>query len=166
MTIPVIIYEWSGEALVPLTRFHSVANAALVVGEQYRCETIAERSQASHNHYFAAIFDGWLNLPDALAMDFATAEHLRKHALIMAGFRDERKLVCSSDAEARKVAAFIRPHNEYAIVSVAGDVVVEWTAKSQSMKAMGKAQFQASKQAVLDYIAGMLGVEPDALAEA
>ena len=43
---------------------------------------------------------------------------------------------------------------------------VQFTAKSQSSAAMGKTQFQASKEAVLDVLAEMIGVEPAALARA
>ena len=45
-------------------------------------------------------------------------------------------------------------------------MIVQFTAKSQSSAAMGKTQFQASKEAVLDVLAEMIGVEPAALARA
>lgn len=148
----------------PLPRFHNVVNQEFTVGEVYRMEVIAERSINSHRHYFAALHEIWLNLPDDEAVKFATAEHLRKHCLIMTGYRDERKFAASSPAEARKIAAFIKPRDEYAIVSVAGNVVIEWTAKSQSMKAMGGPTFQKSKSDVLDFASAMIGVSPDQMA--
>jgi hypothetical protein len=160
-----IIFNWNGEAMVPLSRFHNMANANFVVGENYRLAAVEERSVATHNHFFATIHDKWLSLPDAIAVQFATPEALRKHALIMTGFRKERKFVASSPVEARKLAAWLRPQtvdDDYAIISIAGNTVVEWKAASQSLKAMPeKGRFQASKQAVLEWIDDLLGVAPD-----
>ena len=55
--------------------------------------------------------------------------------------------------------------DEYAIVTVTGSLVTVYTAQSQSYRAMGKDKFQASKQAVLDLIAEMIGVETKKLKE-
>lgn len=139
------------------------ADERFVVGEIYRCDVIEERSIATHNHFFAQLHDQWMSLPDHLAVQFPTADTLRKHALIMTGFRRERKFVASSEKEARKLAAFLKPQtsdDDYAIVSLAGTAVVEWKAQSQSRQAMPeKGRFQASKVAVLEYVDEMLGVE-------
>lgn len=153
-----IVFQWDGEAMKPLPRFHNVCNAEFTIGELYRMEAIEERSVVSHRHYFAALHDLWLNVPERISMQFPSDEHLRKHCLVMTGFRDERSFVAASKAEALRLAAFIRPVDEYAIVSVHEATVLVWTAQSQSMKAMGKARFQQSKQAVLDYAADMVGV--------
>ena len=88
---------------------------------------------------------------------FASAEHLRKAALIKAGYRDERSVVCGSAAAAERVAAFVRPLDDFALVSVSGASVVVLTAKSQRVRAMGKAQFEASKEAVLNAVAELVG---------
>jgi len=44
--------------------------------------------------------------------------------------------------------------------------VSQFTAKSQSVEAMGKSQFQAGKDAVLGILAVMIGVELTVLAQA
>lgn len=155
-----ILYRWTGDAMEPLSRFRDRCNAEMVVGEIYRCEVIEERSLASHNHYFAALKDAWLNLPDDIAPKFADPVALRKHALIACGYRDERRFVSTSPLEARKLLAWLKPLDEYAVYSVADNVVIEWRAKSQKRKAMGGPTFQKSKQDVLDYVAGMIGVAP------
>ena len=80
-------------------------------------------------------------------------------------FRSET-LVASSKAEAVRLAAFIRPIDEFSIVTVQGAVVTRFTAKSQNMRAMGKAEFEASKRAVLDKIADMIGVSTNDLTKA
>jgi hypothetical protein len=161
MTQP-IIFQWDGEVMKPLTRFHNICNAEFTIGEMYRMETIEERSIVSHRHYFAALHSLWLNMPERASHQFPSEEHLRKHCLIMTGFRDERSFVASSKAEALRLAAFIRPVDEYAVVSVHEATVLVWTAQSQSMKAMGKKRFQDSKQAVLDFAADLVGVTVEA----
>lgn len=125
-----------------------------------------ERSAASHAHYFAVIREAWMSLPEDLAPSFPSQDHLRKACLIRAGYRDERTVVCASKAEAHRVAAFVRPMDDYAIVSVSGTAVVVLTAKSQSMRAMGKTVFGESKEAVLNVLAELLGVQPEQIAQA
>lgn len=160
-----IIWRWTGEVMEPLARFARRCDIELVVGELYRMTVAEDRSAASHAHFFATVHEKWLSLPDQLATEFASDEILRRHALIMKGFRRERKFVASSQEEARKLAAFLRPQtidDDYAIISVHGNVVVEWKAVSQSYKAMPeKGRFQASKQAVLDFIDDLLGVSAE-----
>jgi hypothetical protein len=159
-------YEGEGFFRVLSNYWAERADKAFVIGEVYTLVEHHERSTASHNHYFASITEGWRNLPDELLETYPTPEHLRKRALIAKGYRDERTIVCSSKAEAGRVAAFVRPMDEYAVVSVREAVIRVWTAKSQSMKAMGKAEFAESKNAVLDFIADLLGVTTDELAKA
>lgn len=159
MNAPVIVFQWDGEAMRPLRRFHNVCNAEYVVGEFYRCEVLEERSVVSHRHYFATLHDYWLNLPEQQAERFPTEEHLRKYALIKCGYADQRQQVCASHAEALRFAAFIRPIDTYALVTVTEAVVTIWTAQSQSTKAMGRKPFQESKTAVLDWCASLLGID-------
>lgn len=143
--------------MCPLHGFKSRANAAFVVGEVYHLDLIEERSAKSHRHYFAAINEAWSSLPEHLAQQWPTPEHLRKHALIATGYRDETSFVASSKAEALRIAAFMRPADDFSVISVNGALVVRATAKSQSLRAMGKDDFTASKTAVLDWIADLLG---------
>ena len=158
-----ILFEWDGEAMVPRKGFAKRCDETYVVGEIYRMEVREERSLISHRHFFASVHEAWLNLPEALSERFATPEHLRKYALIKSGFRDERSFACGSKAEARRLAAFMQPFDDYAVVVVRESTVIAYTAKSQSMKAMGKKDFQRSKDAVLGVCAEMIGVQPEAL---
>jgi hypothetical protein len=161
---PPIVFRWTGESMEPLPRFHNAANATFVVGEIYRMEAMEERSAVSHRHFFACIHAAWMNIPEHLADRFPTSEALRKFALIKSGYADERSIVCASKAEAQRVAAFVKPMDTYAVVVVKESVVTVFTAKSQSMKAMGRKVFQDSKVAVLEYVADLIGVTPEALA--
>lgn len=150
-------YEWTGEAMQPLERFRARADKVFVIGERYLMETVEQRSEESHRHYFAAIREGWMNLPETIGDEYPNQEVLRKHALIRTGFCDSQQLVCSSKAEAHRLAAFARPIDAYSIVTVTGPVITRYVAHSQSKKAMGAEAFQTSKTAVLDYIAGLIG---------
>ena len=165
MTSSLLMAEWNGESFTPLPRFRRQCDAEFVVGERYRLTTMEERSEKSHRAFFAAVNEGWSNLPENVGDQFPTSEHLRKFALIRCGFADERQIVCSSGAEALRLAAFIKPMDTYAVVQTRGPVVTVWTAKSQSMRAMGKQDFQRSQEAVRDFISSMIGVSGDDLAK-
>jgi len=155
--------QWDGEAMRPLGRFAKTADREFVVGQVYRMAEIEERSAKTHAHYFACLHDAWLNLPEDDQERWPTEDHLRKFALIKCGYADERSIVCASKAEAQRVAAFIQPIDGFALVTVSECVVRVFTAQSQSMRSMGRDAFQKSKQAVLDYVAGLIGTSAAAL---
>ena len=156
-------FTWDGEAMIP--RNPRAADRQYVIGETYTLDVREDRSANSHRHFFASVNEAWSNLPDHLAERFPTADHLRAYALIKCGYADSRQIVCASKAEARRVAAFIRPMNNYALVTVNEAVVTVWEAHSQSMRAMGKKVFQESKTRVLDVLAQFLGTTAPELAE-
>jgi hypothetical protein len=166
MSAPPIPCTWTGEAFQPQPRFAKMADEHFVIGQAYRMAPVEDRSRASHGHYFAMINEAWANLPEALIDQYPNPEALRKKALIKAGYRDERSIVAASKAEAQRVAAFVRPMDDTAVVVVHEAVVLVLTAKSQSLRAMGKADFQASKDAVLAVLADLIGVAPAELSKA
>ena len=159
-----ILCAWDGEHLTPVGQtWARRADAQWVVGERYYVEIRQERSEASHRAYFASINEAFQNLPEDMAERFPSADHLRRWALIKAGYRDERSIVAASKAEAQRIAAFIKPMDSYAIVTVKDAVVTVYLAKSQSYRAMGKADFDKSKAAVLEIVAQMIGTTAPAL---
>lgn len=159
-------FKWDGEIMCPLPGFARRCDAAFVIGEVYNLEAIEQRSAKSHAHYFASINEAWQTLPEQHAEQFPTSEHLRKWCLIRAGYAEQRQIVASSKAEALRLAAFIKPMDSYAVVTVREGVVIVYTAESQSMKAMGKERFQASKTAVLELLAVILECEVTELGRA
>ena len=154
-------FRWTGDAMKPSVP--AAAAAMYETGKTYWLELWVPASSASRGHYFASIREAWDNLPETLADRFPSPEHLRKYCLIRAGWRDERTITAASQAEARRVAAFIRPLDDFAVVVVREATIVVYTAKSQSAKAMGRAGFQKSKEDVLGTISEMIGVERRAL---
>lgn len=164
MTTRPMIFQWDGETMVP--RHPRAADREYVVGQVYVLVEHEGRSEASHRHEFAWLKDAWLSLPENLADLFPTSEHLRKRALIDAGFYDETAVDAGTKAAAIRVAAAFRSKDDFALVIVRGSAVLIRTAKSQSRRSMDKETFQRSKTAIIEIISAMLGVKPTELTQA
>jgi len=163
-TLPPMPMKWDGSAMVPLQPKR--AGSFYEAGKTYVLTEHKDRSQSSHNHEFGWLHEAWMNLPeDMLTERFPTAEHLRKWALIRAGYSDSHTITCGSKAEALRIAAFIKPIDEFAVVVVTEATVTRYTAKSQSRRAMGAAEFQRSKTLIMDVVAKLLGVSPEDIAQ-
>lgn len=160
MPMPLMLqYHGEGEFRAPTPYWAREADKQFVIGDHYRLAEHHDRSTPTHNHYFAEIGNAWENLPDDLLAEYPTPDHLRKKMLVKAGFADERSIICASKAEAHRVAAFVKPMDNYAVVIVREAVVRVYTAQSQSYKAMGKQAFAESKEKVLAELDKLLGVE-------
>ncbi|WP_020184804.1 hypothetical protein [Methylopila sp. 73B] len=165
-TPPPIHCVWDGEAFAPAPRFAKLCDEHFVIGESYPLEVHEERSTKTHNHEFGWLREAWLSLPENIAADFPTPEHLRKRALIEANFYDEQIVDAGTQAAALRVCSAFRAREEFAYVVTRGPIVVIRTAKSQSRRVMDKAEFQASKTAIMEVVAGMLGVTPEQVGRA
>ena len=159
-----LMFEWDGEAMIPAGRYWArQADEQFVVGERYRLAEENERSNASHAHEFAWLTEAWNSLPDELLAQYPNSEMLRKHGLIAKGFCTMVQHVCKSEAEAQRLAAILKPYDAYAVVVARGTVVTVYTAISQSRRAMGAPQFQQSKQALMEFVGDLLGVDPQTI---
>lgn len=145
-------------AMVPLPRYSNIAKRQFTAGEEYTLAPVTERSMASHRQFFAAINDGFHNLPEKISARFPTAEHLRKWLLTETSWFDEKEFDLISEKHAKALATFIRTEDSYARITLHGTKVIVRRAKSQSLSAMGKDDFQRSKQDVLDLLEHMIGV--------
>ena len=154
-------FEWDGDVMVPLARFKHRCNDELVIGQQYRMSIEDDASRQSKGHYHAVIREAWKNLPEDIAEHFPTSDHLRKWCLIKVGYCDQRSIVCRSDHEAAQFAAFIRPLDTYAIVTISGPIVCLYRAKSQ--RHQDRQEFQKIKTEIFDLLASMIKVEPKQL---
>lgn len=159
-------FMWDGEAMQVRPGFQRQADQQFCVGESYRLAPVEDRSDVSHNHEFAWLRDAWASLPEALSDRFPSPAVLRKWALIQAGFCTVTDHVCQFKTEARRTAEILRAQtDDYAVVLIEGTVVRVLKAKSQSRKAMDKAEFQASKTAIMEIVAGLLDVPVETLAD-
>lgn len=162
--IPPIPSRWTGEAFTPLTpHWQRIADRHFAIGEVRNLVPEEQRSRNTHNHQFAEIGVAWRNLPEAMALRFPTADSLRKHALIKAGYATVTEHVTASQAEATRLAAVIGALDPYSVVEIRRNVVAHYRAQSQSLRAMGAREFQRSKQATLEIVAEMVGVSAAAL---
>ena len=161
-----IPFTWTGEAMKPARGFARRCDGAFVVGMTYTLDVVEDRSTASHRAYFAYLNEAWQQLPESHAARFPTPEHLRKAALIATGFATSREVVCANPAEALRWKPVMESMEEYTVatISPAGTVLTIWTAQSQSMRAMGKATFQASQRAVCEFVAALSGVSRETMA--
>lgn len=166
MTIPRLKMMWDGTYFVPVSRFWAgIADKNLVVGQQYDLVEEQERSRKSHDQFFAIVGDVFSALPESYAGRWKNSEHFRKYLLIKAGYCNETTTVFSSEEDAQTASDRIGKLNEYALVVVQGNVVIEWTAESQKYRAMGKERFQKSKQDLLELMAEFMDVSVEALVE-
>ena len=165
MTSAVILFNWTGEAMVPARGHAKRCDEKFTVGELYRLEVSEERSHRSHRHYFAAVHEAWMNLPEKWAARFPSPDHLRKWALITTGFCTCRELAFDSNASAQIGGEAFREADPYAVIIVNKATVIVYRAQSQSLKAMGKADFQRSKDLTLGKISEKLGVTIEDLKE-
>ncbi|MEL6411689.1 MAG: hypothetical protein AAFQ38_14930 [Pseudomonadota bacterium] len=162
---------FDGQALIPDGNF-SVAqvNDRFGAGQVVVVDLDPQRSGKSHKHQFVFVKTAWENLPDYLVdAPFAVSvETLRKHALIATGFCHTEMVPVGTKQRAERVAVAMsslasRAHG-YCITDVRGSVAYCHTAQSQSVKSMGRDEFQKSKQAILEWLADLIGVTPADLA--
>lgn len=159
---PPMPFRWDGANMVPVHPRR--AAQAYAVDGVYALVEHKERSRASHDHEFAWLKEAWMNLPEDIADEFPSEVHLRKRALIATGFYDEMLVDAGTNAAALRVAQSFRFLDEFVHVVVRGGIVAVRRAKSQSYRAMDRAEFQRSKDAILDYVASLIGVSGDDLA--
>lgn len=130
---------------------------------QGRSYWLSDRSEKNHAHHFAWLNTAWRNLPRDLSDRFPTSEHLRKFALIKAGYYDERIIDVGTRAGALRVASYIRGADDFAWCATRGGLVVVRTAKSQAVIKMDAGEFKKSKEAIREIVANMIGISPEDL---
>ena len=158
---PIAVDVLDDNAMVPV--YPRIAARTFRPGERYLVIPFELRSQASHSHEFAWLAEAWKSLPEVMAERIPTPEHLRKHALIETGWFDETTVEAGSQPAALRVAAFMRGVDDLAVIVTRGPIVVRRVAKSQSRRAMGKADFDRSKQDILEWVSALIDVTPETL---
>lgn len=151
------------KAMVPLARYGNVADRQFHDDEEYTLVPLEARSRASHNAYFAAIHEGFQNLPEKIAARWPTEEHLRAWLLVETGWCDEMDVELASEDEARKLVRRTRSESPYARIHHNGRRVLVRYPKSQSAAAMSKQAFEDSKRDVLELLEHLIDVPKDSL---
>jgi hypothetical protein len=157
-----LLFQWDGESLVPANQvWAGRADRDLVVGEKYMVAEYSDRTKRSHDHFFAAVDEAFQNLPESVADRFRDSEHMRKIALVECGYYTETIQHFTTKQDAIRAAALAT--EDGAVVSVYRTYCIKRVPMSQSYRAMGKAQFQESKDKVLQWISDLIGVQRDEL---
>lgn len=165
---PQVMFEWTGEVMRPLAYHTDLCARTFEAGKRYRLVEFSERSRETHDHFFATVVGYWQNWPEKYERDLPSADHLRKHALIRTGHYIQSVMAHDSlDAATAYVRDFIRyiDYAEGSIVSTAnGTCTVMRIAKSQRKKIMDAAEFQKSKNDVLEFCQSVTGIAPEQMA--
>lgn len=167
MAFRAVTFRWDSErrVMVPLDRFSNIAASQFNDAEEYNLEIREHRSSQSHRHYFACINEAWKNLRGETAEILISPNHLRGWALCVAGYCHTQIVAAPDKDSAIKMAVFARKlasgegYAEIKIKKIDGTWYVQSRVPmSQSRSAMNKEEFAASKNSVLDIIAGEIQV--------
>jgi hypothetical protein len=150
-------------AMVPLPRFGNLCKRQFEAAQEYALVPHETRSTKSHSFFFACVNEAFQNLPEKIAARFPSAEHLRAWCLIECGWFDEKEFEFETKKQAFMLCTFLQTQNPYARMSPHQVAPNKWkvlvrVAKSQSYASMNKADFEASKKAVLDLLEEMTRV--------
>lgn len=154
------------KVMVPQIRYAKTAERQFALNEPYPLVVLEARSRASHGHYFAALNEGFENLPEGISSRWPTAEHFRRWALIECGWFTEKEIDFGTSQYAKRAAILLHDEfDEFARIFQPnnGPKLIVRRAKSQSAAAMAKDAFEASKKDVLDLLASMVGVDTETL---
>ena len=146
-------------AMVPSVRYRKIAERQFGAGGEHVLEESAERSMASHNHYFAELNDLFQNIPHNMEARWPSLNHFRRWLLIECGWFLEKEFDMASEKHAKALGTFVRTNDAFARISIHGHKVIVRTARSQSMKAMGKDDFMRSKNDVFNLASQLVGVK-------
>ncbi len=159
--------RWNGSSFEPAGyRAARECKAAYAIGQVYEFIEHKVRSEKAHRRFFACVNEAFDQLPEELAKQFVSPEHLRKWCLINVGYRKERVIVLKTPEDAERAASLIRSMDEFAVIETDGPIVRVWTARTQKKdgpSAMGAKEFYDSTQKVIALLEEMIGLEPGEL---
>lgn len=138
--------------MVPHARFNALCKRQYAVDEDYALGPVEGVPSRSRGGFFAAVNEAWKNLPEEDER-FPSPEHLRKRALVQAGWAKHAQYIMDTPKDAKNMARALRGADEYAVIKVGGNVVDVWTAKSIATGQINAEEFQAVKTKALDWVA-------------
>ncbi|WP_316205777.1 hypothetical protein [Bradyrhizobium sp. SZCCHNS1012] len=162
---PQVIYEWTGEVMRPLAYHKELAAREFEPGKRYKLIEFNERSEVTHDHFFATVTAYWQHWPENYERELPSADHLRKHALIRTGHYIQTVMAHPSVQAATFYVSQFKQYVDYAEGSIVaganGVATVMRIAKTQKKNVMEAEEFQKSKQDVLEFCASVTGVAPE-----
>lgn len=145
------------KAMVPDGRFKALCDRQFSLDEGYALGPVDNVANASRGGFFASVKEAWNNLPEDDER-FPSPEHLRKRALVAAGWAFHSQEVWDTERDARKHVISLRKHDEYAIIKPSGTVVDVWVAKSIAHGQITADEWKVVKPRALDWIAAQINV--------
>lgn len=142
------------KVMVPHRRFAALCGRQFVVDDDYALGPVDGIPSRSRAPLFIAAKEAWNNLPED-DNRFPSDEHLRKKALVHAGWAYHHQAPFDTVEDAKAHAIGLRKVDEYAVIVRKGCVVDCWVAKSIANGTPGltKEKFQEIKTKALDWIA-------------
>lgn len=157
---------WRDGAFWPATPYQATRCAEhFEIGGKYALIEYQPRNMPRHAALFAQLDEVWEQLPEGMADDFPTQDHLRAFALIKTGWHDRTSYILKDADEALKLAGDLRRRSQFSLVVVSGATVDFYEPKSQAVRAMKDPEFVKSMNDVLDYAANLVGIDRNTLKE-
>jgi hypothetical protein len=110
--------------------------------------------------FFACIRDAHANLRPEHLGRFPDSEALRKASLIAAGHCDVATICAGSKEAALEFASYLHSRDRYCLVTVSGDVLMVYTARSMSRRALQKKEFLDVADRVFAWVRDTTGIDP------
>lgn len=148
-----IMFLWTeDEIMAPLGRMLPLARRQYAIGETYALGPVENIAGSSRAPLFIAVKNAWNSLPED-DKRFPTEEHLRKRALVAAGWATHRQVVMNTPEDAMKMVAAARALDAYAVITVKENVVDIWVAKSIGAGQITAEEWKVVKPRALDFVA-------------
>lgn len=177
MTIRPVMFSWhqvdvcvdGGEvrrswAMIPQPRFLPLCKRQYADGEEYALGPVENVPHGSRGGFFVQVRETWNSLPEDDER-YPTQEHLRKRALVAAGWASHAQYVMETPKDARQMAQALRRADEYAVIKMGGNVVEVWTAKSIAGGQITAEEWKDVKPRALAFLARLTGTTTKALVE-
>lgn len=156
---------FNGVSFMPMDRDRHYCKVMFGAGQVLMIDPEEERDMNSHRHYFVQLSEAWRSLPESFDPQYPTLEIFRKKLLVRAGWYHMTEMVCASAESAITTAAFMSDIDPSVLIDIRGNVIRKYVARSQSLAAMGRKDFQKSKWDVLNLAAALIRVTPKQLEE-
>ena len=110
--------------------------------------------------FFACLRDAHANMRPEHLQRWPDSEALRKGALIAVGHCYVATICAGSKKAAFEFSTYIHSRDRYCLVTVSGDVLMVYTARSMARRMLQKKQFMEVADKVFAYIASVTGIDP------
>lgn len=139
--------------MIPHQRFVEMCIRQFEHGEDYALGPVEGVSSKSRAHFFASLKSAWDSLPFELVQQYPSVAHLRKKAVVVAGWAKHTHTVFDTPKDAVNHAKDLRKIDEYAVIKCSGCVVDFWIAKSIRPGQINGKKWQEVKDKALDWVA-------------